>query len=278
MLPSRLVIFTDLDGTLLDHHSYSWAAAEEALEQIARRRIPLVVCTSKTRAEVEVLRRKLGNVHPFITENGGGVFIPHGYFPQHLGGTERFGKYHCLTLGRSYREIVAQLDEMALEAGADVVGFRQMTAREIAQNTGLPVKQAELAKQRDFDEPFFFAGEDHETAERFIQMARARHLEVTRGGRFWHLFAGSDKGQAVRKLMKLYRGVRRASRTGLRSVGLGDSANDLPMLAAVDYAVLLPKPDGGLDSEVLARLPRVHRGSAPGPVGWNQAVLQLIGS
>ena len=81
MLPTNLVVFTDLDGTLLDHHSYSWAAAEEALKELERRRVPLVLVTSKTRAEVEALQRKLGSVQPFVTENGGGIFIPHGYFP-----------------------------------------------------------------------------------------------------------------------------------------------------------------------------------------------------
>src|SRR5713226_6564538 len=80
MLAARHLIFTDLDGTLLDARTYSWAGAEPALAEIERRRIPLVLVTSKTRAEVEPLRRKLGHAHPFITENGGGVFIPDGYF------------------------------------------------------------------------------------------------------------------------------------------------------------------------------------------------------
>ncbi|HEY4579910.1 MAG TPA: HAD-IIB family hydrolase, partial [Candidatus Acidoferrales bacterium] len=66
-----MIVFTDLDGTLLDYHTFSWTAANEALAEIERRRVPLVFCTSKTRAEIEALRRKIGNAHPFISENGG---------------------------------------------------------------------------------------------------------------------------------------------------------------------------------------------------------------
>jgi len=275
VLPKRLVIFTDLDGTLLDHYTYSWAPAREALEEIKRRQVPLVFCTSKTRTEVEALRRKLRINHPFVTENGGGIFVPQRYFPQHIEGATRAGRYHCLALARPYSEIVEQLDEIAEETGACVVGFHQMSAREVAQTTGLPLCEAELARQRDFDEPFFFVGTGEQMAQRFVRLAKRRGLEVQRGGRFWHLFAGSDKGRAVRRLVELYRA---SSHVRLRSLALGDSANDLPMLAAVDVAVLLPKPDGVFDRQVIARLPGVTRGIAPGPVGWNDAVLGLLRS
>ncbi len=274
-LPPRYVVFTDLDGTLLDQRTYSWAAAQPALDELERRSIPLVFCTSKTRAEVEDLRRRMRNPHPFITENGGGVFIPQEYFKRKIPGDTRIGRYHCLALGKPYEEMVEQLEEIAAEAGAEVVGFHQMSAREVAANTRLDLRQAELAKRRDFDEPFFFAGANPEAERKFVQIARQRGLEVARGGRFHHLFAGSDKGKAVRKLTELYRD---ASHVRMRSVALGDSANDLPMLAAVEQSFLLPGPDGQFNAEVLAKLPKVARGEAPGPEGWNDAVLRLLSS
>jgi len=273
VLPARHLIFTDLDGTLLDHHTYSWEAAEEALAEIERRRVPLVFVTSKTRAELEELRRKLGHAHPFVTENGGGVFIPYGYFNLRIEGAERVGRYQRVALARPYAEVIAALEELAAEAGVNVVGFHQMSRREIAHNTGLSVRDAELARQREFDEPFFLAGASQQGTQKFVQAAKRRKMDVVRGGRFWHLSAGSDKGRAVRLLVKLYR---RATRDRLRSVGLGDSPNDLSLLNAVDQAVLLPQPNGRFDSEVLARLPHVIRAAAPGPAGWNEAVLRIL--
>ncbi len=274
-MAAPIVIYTDLDGALLDSKSYSWHAAEEALEEIDRRRVPLVFCTSKTRAEVEDLRRKLGNAHPFITENGGGVFIPHGYFSQPLDGARRAGHYHCFALGRPYAEIVEELERIAAEAGAEVAGFHQMSAREVASNTGLNARQTERARARDFDEPFFFAGANAAAEERFLRLAGEHGLQVVRGDRFWHISAGSDKGRAVQLLSRFYR---KNWRGHLQAIALGSSANDLPMLAAADVAVLLPEASGSFAPEVLARLPAVRRGNAPGPAGWNEAVLRILGA
>jgi len=269
------VIFTDLDGTLLDHDSYSWAAAEEALGEIERRRLPLVLVSSKTRAEMEVLRRKLGNGHPFVSENGGGIFFPRGYFPKKVPAAISVShQYMCVPLARPYADISALLDEIADDTGAEVVGFRQMSAREVAQNTGLTPREAELARQREFDEPFFFTGGEEEQ-QRFAAAAKERGLTLARGGRFWHAFAGSDKGRAVERLMKLYREVLRGSGR-LRSVALGDSANDLPMLKAANVAVIIPKPGGAHDEALVEALPRAILAPAPGPHGWNAAVLELV--
>lgn len=272
-MPARIVVYTDLDGTLLDHDTYSAGAAEEALVELERRRVPVVLVTSKTRAEVDVVRRTLGNKEPFVTENGGGVFIPQEYFNKKIEGETRIGRYHVLALGRPYEEVADALEEIAAEARAEVVGFRQMSAREIAQNTGLSVEEAELAKRRDFDEPFFFAGGGVKAEKKLGDAARARGMEIARGGRFWHLFAGSDKGKAVKKLMGLFRNHKRDR---LRAIGIGDSANDLAMLKVVDVAVLLPGADGSFDAEVLEKLPRVKRGPAAGPVGWNEVMLEML--
>ena len=77
----RMIIITDLDGTLLHHRTYSFEEAKPALDLVRRQGIPLVICSSKTRAEIEVYRKRLDNNHPFISENGGGIYIPAGYFP-----------------------------------------------------------------------------------------------------------------------------------------------------------------------------------------------------
>ncbi len=149
-----------------------------------------------------------------------------------------------------------------------------MSARDIASNTGLSAKDAELAAQREFDLPFFFAGATPTDEQKFIAAARERKLSVVQGGRFWHLFAGSDKGKAVRKLMELFRASYPHQR--MRFAALGDSANDLPMLAATDRAYLIPQRREQYDEAVLQKLPRIHRAPAPGPAGWNQAVLSLL--
>jgi mannosyl-3-phosphoglycerate phosphatase len=262
---SRLVVFTDLDGTLLDHHTYSFAPARPALLELRRLGVPLVFCTSKTRAEVVPLRRRLRNAHPFIVENGGGIVIPRGYFGS--------GTPSRIQLGLPYAEISTALDDLARRSRVRVRGFHQLTARQIAAATGLPLAEARLAKKREYDEPFWFVGASPAARARLLRLARASGLELTTGGRFWHLFSGSDKGLAVRRLRALYR---QSTARPLRTLALGDAENDLPMLRAANRAVLLPRPDGSFDRAVLRSLPRVVRGIAPGPTGWNEAVLRAL--
>jgi len=95
------LVFTDLDGTLLDD-GYQWEAARPALELLRAREIPVVLCTSKTRAEVLPLREDLGLRDPFIAENGGAAYIPRNYFPFALPTARVEAGFQVLELGTRY--------------------------------------------------------------------------------------------------------------------------------------------------------------------------------
>jgi predicted mannosyl-3-phosphoglycerate phosphatase (HAD superfamily) len=77
----RTIIDTDLDGTFLDEEDYSFRESLPALRAAEERGIPVVFCSSKTRAEIEHLRKAAKVTDPFIVENGGAIFVPEGYFP-----------------------------------------------------------------------------------------------------------------------------------------------------------------------------------------------------
>lgn len=276
MLPSPLVLFTEPLGLLIRDGRPAWSAAEEALEEIARRKVPLIFASRGTRMELEFLRRKIGNQHPFLTENGGALYIPHGYFSARIpDATTTTREYHSIVFARPYEEVTEALEELAAEAGVDAVGFHQMSARETAENSGLPPKMAQLTRMREFDEPFFFAGETPQALARFQAAARARGFRCHRGERFWHLSAGADAGRGVRRLMELYRAERRSR---LRGVAIGFRASELPVLAAAQQAILLPGPGGEFDAELLERLPGARRGASSGAAGWNETVLELLAS
>lgn len=262
------IIFTDLDGTLLEHMTYSFEAASPALDLVRERGVPLVLCSSKTRVEIENYRERLGNTDPFITENGGGIFIPGGYFPFDAGG-EEFEGYSVIVLGTPYPEIRKAFGEIRSSLGINVRGFGEMTPEDIAELSGLSIEEAALAQVRDFGEPFIF--EEGETRkEEFLAAIEKKGLHWTRG-RFHHILGDNDKGRAVGILSGLFR-----RRFGpLRTIGLGDGLNDLPMLRAVDVPVLVRKPEGGYEPEI--DVPGLVRTSKPGPAGWREAVEELLG-
>ena len=64
-----LIVFSDLDGSLLDHDTYDWAPARPALEALRESGIPLVLVSSKTLAELDDYRRQLDLRHPVVAEN-----------------------------------------------------------------------------------------------------------------------------------------------------------------------------------------------------------------
>jgi mannosyl-3-phosphoglycerate phosphatase len=262
------IIFSDLDGTLLDHKTYSFEPARTALEALLEAGIPLIFCTSKTRLETEHWRQALTNIHPFIVENGGAVFVPEGYFGPEAGFDKRDGGYGVLEVGRPYPELRQALEGIRASTGLPLRGFGDMTVKEIAERCGFTRQDAALAAMREYDEPFI--GIEEEMLPRVVQKAGALGCQVVSGGRFHHLVGGSDKGRAVRALRSLYE----VSRGPIRTVGLGDSANDEPMLRAVDIPILIRRPDGSYLEAV--HLPELIIAPYAGPEGWRDAILGIL--
>jgi mannosyl-3-phosphoglycerate phosphatase family protein len=266
-----LVVFTDLDGTLLDHHTYDLEPARPALEALRARGVPLVPCSSKSFSELLDLWQTLELGGPLIAENGGGVYLPAGHPLARLAdGQPRRPGWLGLDLALTIDEVRRRLAPFKARFG--LRGFGDMDDQEVASLTGLPLRQAALARARRHDEPLLLADPQADAktvAEALARAAAQAGLTVTRGGRFWHAFAGGGKGRAVALLSGLYRRLD----PGLLTMALGDASNDRSMLAAVDRPVLVARPGGGhtpLDLPGLLRVP------LPGPAGFNQAVLALL--
>ncbi len=261
---SKLIIFTDLDGTLLHPKNYSFADALPSLELIRKRDIPLVLCSSKTRGEIEAYRRRLQNRDPFVVENGGAVFVPRGYFP--FLGTSAGEEYHVTSFGKPYAEIRKAFQNLREKQHVAVKGFGDMSENEIAALTGLPLKEASLARQRDFGEPFVFAGT---VDDAFLRAIEQQGLHWTRG-RLFYLMGDHDKGKAIRLLKQWFE----AEHGTLNTIGLGDGLNDLPLLREVDRPVVVQKEDGSYDRHIV--LPQLIRAEGIGPQGWNRAIMKLL--
>ncbi len=265
----HIVIFTDLDGTLLSYDNCSFEDALDALELVKQERIPLVLCSSKSRGEIELYRERLANTDPFISENGGGIYIPDGYFKKSPDvGVGHDNGYRVITIGQSYSELRDGLRRLR-EMGFRVKGFGDMTVEEIASLTGLNPEEARLSKERDFDEPFII--EDGEDEERLRAAVISVGLNFTLG-RHYHLMGESDKGKAVRILTELYR----KEFGDIRTIAIGDSPNDIPMLETVDIPVVVQKPGGIYDNRIV--IPELVRADGIGPEGWRKVIMKLIGN
>ncbi len=226
-------MITDLDGTLLDHDTYSYEAARPALRRLNELGVPLVIVTSKTAAEVAGLRRGMGVGGVDITENG--------------------------ARSSSSPALCDALIQASRQAGVQVRGFHQMTDEDVAAASGLPLEIARLARRRQHAEPFLITASDG--AERLLAAIDKLGLRWTRGGRFHHLFEQGGKGPAISRLLQHY--------PDARSLGLGDAPSDLEMLQVVEDPVIVSSAHLPTMRRVL---PRALVAQGLGHVGWNHAV------
>jgi mannosyl-3-phosphoglycerate phosphatase len=227
MKQCHLAVFADMDGTVLDEN-YSFQTVKPYVEKLQENGFCMIFCSSKTRAEIEYYRQTLGVDDPFISENGAAIFIPKGYFSKNNFFTFRKGNYEVVELGVPYSVIRKGFERIKKKTGFAITGFGDLTAEEIAKDTGLPIEFALLAKQREYSEPFNGEILDETT---LFEVACAEGLCCVKGDRYYHLTGLHDKGAAASVLKGFYVDAFGS----FRSVGVGNGPNDLSMLKVVDY-------------------------------------------
>jgi mannosyl-3-phosphoglycerate phosphatase len=265
----QIVVFTDLDGTLIDHDTYDFKEAKLALDQLRSRAIPVIICSSKTRAEIEIYRQRMGLSGPFIVENGGAIFIPHEDLSVGVTFVQK-GPYRVVELGVPYADLCVTWKDVKKKQNFRMKGFSEMTAEEIVDITGLPLEEASLAAKREYSEPFVFS----DTRAQFgllTSLLQKRGLAITRGGRFYHLIGPNDKGRAVQILKGVYANTYPDKR--IWTVGLGDSANDVSMLRHVDMPIVIRKKTG--EWERVQEIDPIYSDKA-GPRGWSEAIQTIL--
>lgn len=259
-----VIVFTDLDGTLLDRETYSVTAAVPALAELERRGIPVVFATSKTGDEVAALRPILSNRHPSIIENGGGIDVPAGSF-----GSETPAE--TITLGVPYERIRSVLETLRSESGFDFIGFGDMSAKQVASITGLSEVEASRAQNRRSSEPLVWT--DTRAARiAFERRLIAEGLAMVRGGRFWHVQGNTDKADGVEELRERFRDA--AGADYVLTIAAGDSPNDRRMLEACDISIVIRTP-GEDPMRILSRMPAILP-ERPGPAGFNDGIMEAL--
>jgi mannosyl-3-phosphoglycerate phosphatase len=145
-----------------------------------------------------------------------------------------------------------------------------LKAAELAELTGLTQEQAELSKQRTATEPLLWDGSDDALVE-FEQRLQQSGLQLIKGGRFYHAMGQYDKADAMHYLLQQYQKLYSEE---VLSIALGDSPNDLNMLEAADYAVVIRGANSRQLSFTVGKMVIYSQGM--GPVGWNGAMQPLL--
>lgn len=249
-----ILVFSDLDGTLIDHATYSWDAAKPALEALRACGGGLIMASSKTGPEIANIRAALGWSHwPAIVENGAGLLPPNG------GG---------LAGSTQYSKLRAILDDTPPALRQYFRGFGDMTAAQVSAATDLDAGQANLAKARAFSEPGLWDG-TAEQLDLFMSHLSQHGITAREGGRFLTLSFGQTKADRMAELIAEYQPT--------HTVALGDAPNDAEMLQTADTGVIVANPHRkALPALKGEETGTIIRTALPGPHGWNAAILGLL--
>ena len=279
MRQTSSILFIAVDS-LIPIRGKSIPGLDEFTAALDHQGIPAVWLTSRSRLQVDEPRRKLGHRHPFIAEDGCVACLPEDYF--HLrpesnlsksqkASTIRLGRFTCIPVAESLPAATEALETLSADTGVPVVPLRSLSLRELVQNTGLPEREAELARQRDFDEVFFFAGVSDEDVQRFLAEAKNRKLQLRQHGVFWSAAIGASTQQCIRDLSKLYD---RALRQHARIVGIATEDLSPGLFPYCERTILLASRRQDIDSAD-ARHPKTRRLELRAPDIWEQ-VLEAI--
>lgn len=266
----KLVIFTDLDGSLLDHFTYSFKPAIALLDRLEQLRIPVVFTTSKTSSEVLHLRKRMGNHHPFIVENGAGIYIPENYFTSSIQDVDKSQGCLVKSFVQSHKHWFQLLERVDRKYHGHYKIFSRLSEKELSELTGLSVDEARRAQQRDFGEPVWWQGDDT-MKQGFIEELESLGAHVLHGGRFLHVSGDCDKGRALTWLSNLYSSEYKRE---VISIAAGDSGNDVAMLEAANISLIVRSPVHS--PPVLDKGSEVFLSTLNGPKGWAEGIEQIL--
>jgi mannosyl-3-phosphoglycerate phosphatase family protein len=251
---AKWLLFTDLDGTLLDRR-YDLKGAADAMDSLHQHGCLCVPASSKTHLEMVELSTFRKFPSPYIFENGGGLSWPSAREPE--------------LIGRSAEEISGLLDHIRDEHLFKFRLFRDISVVEIAGRTGLTEASARRAKARQASMPLIWT-DTRESLERFREILGFIGLQVVSGGLFQTVLdKRCSKAAAMLSIAEEFN--RGECRPGL--VACGDAENDLEMMAIAGTAILFPNKAG---QYVSFDHPRLHFAPSAGHEQWLQSLQHVL--
>jgi len=255
---SKIWIVSDVDGTLMDH-LYDLTPAKETISWLQKLGIPVILCTSKTKSEVKIIRNDLNLKDPYIVENGGAIY---GQYP---GGQE-----WEIILGKSYTILEKILNDLSESIDFELRPLNKLSDEEATNLTGLKGESLNLMRDRHWSMPFLNPPDTFD--DDLKRLCEIYDVDIFKGNRMSHLLSkNSNKGIAIKKLLN------KTKNLNVKIIGLGDSPNDLPLLINSNYKIVISGIKGP-NQLLLNELKETEFfiSKKPHGYGWKDEVFKLV--
>ncbi len=268
----KFLIFSDLDGTFLNHNTYSYGTLKNYINNLDLE-FELIFVTSKTFEEILEIQNKLNINHPFIAENGACIFFPPGYLKLTGNIQENFfihKQYYCYKISNlKSLDLINSFSN--LKKKYKFCFYSELGNESLCELTNLKLREAKNSKNRLFTNPIFWK----DTNEKLLNfksdvMKINKGLKILKGGRFLHISDNYNKAKAVKNFIKTIKSI---SNDRFLTVSLGDSENDICMLESTDYSCIVKRKANKIS---LKKKDNIYFSKTEAPDGWRESLEFVI--
>jgi mannosyl-3-phosphoglycerate phosphatase len=249
----RIAVFTAVDGTLLDSRTFEPGESRATIARLLAAGIPVIPMSVMTLEEIAPLAAELGLQTAMVIEAGGAI------------ARWKDGGWDvepCGPQAEAFLNVIADIED---RSGANLSIYSAMEEAAAAEVSGRSGEMLRASTHRSFSEPFLIESGDLEAIKR---AAAEIGFSVRRGRRFFHLCRECDEGEAFARLREeLQCDV---------AIAAGGSLVDAEFLMRAEVPILVPGPDGTVDSELLEKVPAARIAPSAAPAGWSAAVEEAV--
>ena len=255
-----VVIFTDLDGSLLHRDTFKFDSIKDYIKSLINGGIIIIPNSSKTEVEIKKFNEELGIELPFISENGSliqGLNLINRNFPNKI------------ILSRQKEELIKIFDTKVPEKIRNrcflISKMDKKKQEEIFGQKGGRLKDV---LDRNYTLPFLFNGEKTEKNE-LLKILNSNSLTLQEGGRVSNLCDNVNKIKSMNKVIKIIK----KTEEKIKTIAVGDNYNDLDMIKNSDVPCLVFNDQFKLDQ---INIDNLIFSNKPSPEGWADVIKKAL--
>ena len=255
-----VVIFTDLDGSLLHRDTFKFDVIKDYLKNLRNHGIIIIPNSSKTEKEIEEFNKELGIDLPYISENGSsihGLNLINNNFPNKI------------ILSREKEELQKIFyDKVPDQLKNKCIQISKLNKKEQEKIFGQKDQKLRYVLERKYTLPFLFKGDKNEK-NKLLKILNSNSLTLQEGGRVLNLCDNINKVKSMNKVIKILK----KTEDEIKTIAVGDNFNDLEMLKNSDIPCLVFNDHFKLDQINIENLIISNK---PSPEGWSDVIKKAL--